>query len=50
MPVISRLKSMRHRDRHRLCEWAELVGADLPDELACDDESTPREEFLATEQ
>jgi hypothetical protein len=34
MPVMSRLKSMRHRKR--LCEWADLVDADLPDEIACD--------------
>jgi hypothetical protein len=50
MPVISRLKSMRHRDRTRLCEWAKLIGADLPDELACDEESGAAEELLTPEQ
>ncbi|WP_256465415.1 hypothetical protein [Halorientalis marina] len=40
---------MRHRKR--LCEWADLVDADLPEELACDDEGAgSTEEFLVAEE
>ncbi len=31
---------MRRRTA-RLCEWAALVGADLPDEFACDRQDPP---------
>jgi len=37
------------RSRKRLCEWADLVDADLPEELACDDEARS-EELFATEE
>ena len=40
---------MRHEKR--LCEWADLVDADLPEELACDDErGGSAEEFVAAEE
>ena len=32
---------MRRRERSRLCEWAALVDADLPDEFACETEEPP---------
>jgi len=28
--------AMRRRDYTRLCEWADLVDADLPEEFACE--------------
>ncbi len=31
---------MRRREHTRLCEWAALVDADLPEEFACESEET----------
>jgi len=41
---------MSHQDTSRLCEWAELVEATLPDELACEPDDRSARDGLATER
>jgi hypothetical protein len=52
MTGILRMSTMRRQDHRRLCEWAELVGADLPEDIACDLEngSGTREERFQHDQ
>jgi len=41
---------MRHHDQSRLCEWAALVDADLPDEIACQDAVDTGDERITAEE